>query len=45
MNNTNYKKTEYNQPLIEQRADPYIYRHVDGSYILLHLYRSTTGLY
>ena len=25
MNNTNYKKTEYNQPLIEQRADPYIY--------------------
>ena len=32
MNNTNYKKTEYNQPLIEQRADPYIYRHIDGSY-------------
>ena len=32
MNNTNYKKTEYNQPLIEQRADRYIYRHIDGSY-------------
>lgn len=32
MNNTNYKKTEYNQPFIEQRADPYVYRHVDGSY-------------
>lgn len=32
MNNTNYKKTEYNQPLIEQRADPYVYRHTDGSY-------------
>lgn len=24
--------TEYNQPLIEQRADPYIYRHTDGKY-------------
>ena len=32
MDSTNYKKTEYNQPLIEQRADPYIYRHTDGSY-------------
>lgn len=24
--------TEYNKPLIEQRADPYIYRHKDGMY-------------
>ncbi|MDD3278966.1 MAG: family 43 glycosylhydrolase [Lachnospiraceae bacterium] len=32
MNSTNYKKTEYNQPWIEQRADPYVYRSADGSY-------------
>lgn len=32
MNQTNYKKTEYNQPLIEQRADPYVYRYTDGTY-------------
>ena len=31
MNVTNYKRTEYNRPFIEQRADPYIYRHTDGS--------------
>ena len=24
--------TEYNEPFIEQRADPYVYRHEDGSY-------------
>lgn len=24
--------TEYNKPFIEQRADPYVYRHVDGTY-------------
>lgn len=30
MNVTNYRRTEYNQPFIEQRADPYIYRHTDG---------------
>lgn len=30
MNCTNYQKTQYNQPFIEQRADPYIYRHTDG---------------
>ena len=24
--------TEYNMPFIEQRADPYVYRHVDGTY-------------
>lgn len=24
--------TKYNQPLIEQRADPYIYKHTDGYY-------------
>ena len=32
MNKDNYRKTPYNQPLIEQRADPYVYRHVDGTY-------------
>lgn len=32
MNQNNYKKTSYNQPFIEQRADPYVYRHVDGMY-------------
>ena len=24
--------TEYNKPFIEQRADPYVYRHTDGCY-------------
>jgi GH43 family beta-xylosidase len=24
--------TEYNSPFIEQRADPYVYRHTDGNY-------------
>ena len=28
----NGKLTEYNTPFIEQRADPYIYRHTDGTY-------------
>jgi GH43 family beta-xylosidase len=28
----NYKKTEYNQPLLEKRADPYVYKHTDGYY-------------
>lgn len=32
MNKTNYKQTQYNQPFIPQRADPYVYRHKDGSY-------------
>lgn len=32
MDKTQIKMTEYNQPLIEQRADPYVYRHADGSY-------------
>lgn len=32
MDKTQIKRTEYNQPLIEQRADPYVYRHTDGSY-------------
>lgn len=32
MNRTNYQETEYNQPFIEQRADPYVYRHTDGTY-------------
>lgn len=30
--NRNGVITEYNQPWIEQRADPYVYRHTDGSY-------------
>lgn len=24
--------TDYNKPFIEQRADPYVYRHIDGTY-------------
>lgn len=32
MNKNNFKNTAYNQPLIEQRADPYMYRHTDGTY-------------
>lgn len=31
MNSQNYKKTLYNEPFIVRRADPYIYRHTDGS--------------
>mgnify|MGYP001622881649 FL=1 len=32
MDNSNYRKTLYNKPFIEQRADPYVYRHSDGTY-------------
>ncbi len=32
MNISNFKKTEYNTPFITQRADPYVYRHTDGTY-------------
>lgn len=32
MTQDNFKKTAYNQPLIEQRADPYVYKHTDGYY-------------
>jgi GH43 family beta-xylosidase len=32
MNNSNFKKTIYNEPFIYQRADPYVFRHEDGSY-------------
>lgn len=32
MNQQNYKKTKYNQPFIEQRADPYMYKNTDGMY-------------
>lgn len=28
----NGKLNEYNNPWIVQRADPYVYRHTDGSY-------------
>lgn len=28
----NGKITDYNEPWIEQRADPYVYRHTDGKY-------------
>ena len=31
MDKNNYKKTPYNEPFIRNRADPYIYRHVDGT--------------
>lgn len=32
MNHTNFITTEYNEPFIVQRADPYIGRHTDGYY-------------
>ncbi|QHQ61663.1 family 43 glycosylhydrolase [Anaerocolumna sedimenticola] len=32
MNKDDYRKTEFNNPFIEQRADPYIYKHRDGYY-------------
>lgn len=32
MNKTNFRVTDYNKPWIEQRADPYAYRHIDGTY-------------
>ena len=32
MDNKTIRITDYNKPLIEQRADPYIYRHTDGTY-------------
>lgn len=32
MTEQNYKRTEYNIPFISNRADPYIYRHIDGIY-------------
>lgn len=32
MTKDNFKKTMYNEPLIEQRADPYVYKHTDGTY-------------
>lgn len=32
MNAENYNKTKYNEPFICQRADPYVYRHKDGTY-------------
>ncbi|WP_077609287.1 glycoside hydrolase family 43 protein [Clostridium sp. Marseille-P2415] len=32
MDSRNFKKTPDNEPFIFQRADPYLYRHTDGSY-------------
>lgn len=32
MNRKNFQVTEYNKPWIEQRADPYVCRHTDGTY-------------
>lgn len=32
MTNNDFKVTEYNEPLILQRADPYVYKHTDGYY-------------
>ena len=28
----NYEKTVYNEAWIEERADPYVYKHTDGTY-------------
>ena len=32
MNKDNYIHTQFNQPFIPQRADPYILHHDDGAY-------------
>lgn len=32
MNRDNFRKTDYNEPFIMRRADPYVYRHRDGVY-------------
>lgn len=32
MNRHNFRETIYNKPYIAQRADPYIYKHTDGTY-------------
>ena len=32
MDRDHYASTEYNIPLIENRADPYICKHEDGTY-------------
>lgn len=32
MTSETYKKTDYNIPLIEQRADPFVYKHTNGYY-------------
>jgi GH43 family beta-xylosidase len=32
MTKDTFKVTDYNKPLIEQRADPYVYKHTDGYY-------------
>ena len=32
MNANNFIETSYNKPFIRQRADPYVYRHLDGDY-------------
>ena len=43
MNIDNFMKTNYNEPFIIQRADPYVYKQKDGSYLLLPLFRNMTG--
>ena len=32
MNSTNFRETPWNKPFIMQRADPYVYRHTEGTY-------------
>lgn len=32
MNKNNFIRTQYNEPFILQRADPYVYKHLDGTY-------------
>ena len=40
----NGKITKYNQPFIEQRADPYILRHTDGRYYFTATVPSYDGI-
>lgn len=32
MDANNFIETKYNKPFIVQRADPYVYKHEDGTY-------------
>ena len=35
MNKNNFVETSYNKPFIIQRADPYIYKHIDGRFRII----------
>ena len=39
------KQLKYNEPWILQRADPYVYRHTDGTYYFTASVPNMTGLF